>query len=146
MRKPLSILPLIPTLLLLSSCAHHFTVASKLDDISTGMTKAKVLSLMGDPDRTTNNNNAEDLIYLLIDSVLDTTLPETYVIHLVKGVVDRLGTQKEMIQIESGNNRVDKTPKVDLFTEISKLDELKRKKLITDKEYTTRKEALFDGI
>ena len=51
-----------------------------------------------------------------------------------------------MIQIESGNNRVDKTPKVDLFTEISKLDELKRKKLITDKEYTTRKEALFDGI
>ena len=110
------------------------------------MTKAKVLSLMGDPDRTTNNNNAEDLIYLLNDSVLDTKLPETYVIHLVKGVVDRLGTQKEMIQIESGNNRVDKTPKVDLFTEISKLDELKRKKLITDKEYTTRKEALFDGI
>jgi hypothetical protein len=135
-----------PTFLILAGCVSHATVDSKLNNINTGMSKVDVLSLMGKPDQTASGNGAEDLTYQLNESTWDTKLPVPYVIHLVNGKVDRFGTKQEMIQSELGNTLAGKSQPLDIITEITKLDELRRKKLISDAEYSKKKEKLLDQL
>jgi len=133
-------------ILILNGCIGHATVESKINKINTGMTKLQVLSLIGMPDQAKSANGSEDLIYLLSESAWDTQSPEPYVIHLVNGKVDRFGTQKEMVQFELANPNAGKTQKPDIFSEFTKLDEQRRKKLINDEEYFRRKTKLLDQL
>ncbi len=136
----------LPAIFILAGCMGQPTVESKLNNISTGMTKLQVLSLMGIPDQASSANGSEDLTYLLNESSWDTQSPVPYVIHLVNGKVDRFGTQKEMVQFELTNPNAGKKKKVDIFSEFTKLDELRRKKLINDAEYFRQKERLLDQL
>jgi outer membrane protein assembly factor BamE (lipoprotein component of BamABCDE complex) len=55
----------IVALLLLTSCA---TSASKIDQIHIGMTRAKVIEIMGDPVFTEGKENHETLVFNLSES------------------------------------------------------------------------------
>lgn len=136
----------LPVILMLAGCIGHPTVESKLSNISTGMTKLQVLSIMGMPDQATSGNGTEDLTYLLNESEWDTKSPVPYVIHLDNGKVDRFGTQKEMVQFAQTSPKVGNIKKPDIFTEFTKLDEQRRKKLINDDEYFRQKTKLLDQL
>jgi hypothetical protein len=132
--------------LLLSGCVGHFAMASRLNDIGPGMTEAEVITFMGLPERTETGNGYKNLTYILNADAWDDRMPEPYVIHLINGKVDRFGTKKEMEQFEQGVNNGDKAQKLNIVTEITELDELRKKGLITDKEFSDQKAKLLDRI
>ena len=51
-----------------------------------------------------------------------------------------------MVQFELANPNAGKIQKPDIFSEFTKLDEQRRKKLINDEEYFRRKTKLLDQL
>jgi len=79
-------------MILLSACTSA-PPARKINLISTGMTKAEVVSVMGQPDSTAAKDGVEYMNYRLATSALDFDGSDTsdYFVRFVNGRVDAFG-------------------------------------------------------
>lgn len=81
---------------LLSACVGHFAMASRLNDVSIGMSKSQVVSIMGEPESVLAVAGVEDLVYVLNTSAWDTSMPEPYIVRLINGKVQSYGRKADM--------------------------------------------------
>jgi hypothetical protein len=105
---------LIIVQLLLFGCAAP--MATKMNNVSVGMTKAEVIQVMGTPKSVSAKDGVEYLNYRFATSFMDTDGSDTsdYFVRLVSGRVDSYGqkgdfgtTQKlqDRVQIEVINKK-----------------------------------------
>lgn len=121
--------------------------STKINDVQLGMTKAEVISIMGEPNSVSAQGGAEYLNYSLIDNLY--TMGNTYqpyYVRLIDGKVESFGktgdfdsTKPETIRVETDENvKVDKG--ADLYSELRKLKELNDDGILSDEEYEELKQ------
>lgn len=139
---------------LLAGCA----TAHKITRVTIGMTKEKVIKVMGRPASTSAKGNTEYLNYALSETDDDAFRGWTrhYNVRLVNGRVDaygRLGdfdsTQKPTVRIETDEKIETQTDvKVkgtqDLYSELMKLKQLRDEGLLTQEEFEKEKKELLE--
>jgi hypothetical protein len=81
---------------LLGACVGHFAMASRLNDVSIGMSKSRVVAIMGEPENVSAVAGIEDLVYVLNTSAWDTSIPEPYIVRLINGKVQSYGRKADM--------------------------------------------------
>jgi len=64
--------------------------SKKINDLTVGMTKAKVIEVMGEPNYTSGSKNVEVLNYKLKS---DSLFSDNFFIRIKDGKVDRFGQQ-----------------------------------------------------
>ncbi|MBK7207662.1 MAG: SHOCT domain-containing protein [Elusimicrobia bacterium] len=138
--------------LVLMGCA----TAGKISSVQIGMTKGEVISVMGRPASISAKDGTEYLNYSLSETSDQAFygITRAYFVRLINGIVDsygRLGdfdsTQKPTVKIETDENikSTSETPKkIDLYTELQKLKQLKEEGLITPQEYEREKKELLE--
>jgi hypothetical protein len=128
--------------------------ASKINGVQLGMTKAEVVSVMGQPVSISAQGKAEYLNYSLRESYEVGSLKMPYYVRLVDGKVESFGrtgdfnsTQVPTVRIEN-DQTIKKEVKVegsgDLYTELKKLQELKDSGVLTEEEFQTQKKKIID--
>lgn len=75
----------------LSGCAS--TSATRLTSVSVGMTKAQVVSILGNPESVSGNGRQEVLYYTLGNSFFNSEWNSTYAVQFVDGRVVGYGRQ-----------------------------------------------------
>jgi outer membrane protein assembly factor BamE (lipoprotein component of BamABCDE complex) len=147
------ILPSI-VVMLLSGCA----TADQMGQVQVGMTKEDVIRVMGPPASVSAKGNTEYLNYSLseTDNQAFYGITRPYYVRLINGRVDsygRLGdfdsTQKPTIRIETDENvKVKSNPTSqntkDLYSELTKLKQLRDDGLITQEEFEEQKKRLLE--
>lgn len=143
----LLILPLV-----IMGCA----TAGKISSVQIGMTKDEVISVMGRPASISAKDGTEYLNYSLSETSDQAFygITKPYFVRLINGIVDSFGrlgdfdsTQEPTVKIETNENikTTSESPKkIDLYTELQKLKQLKDEGLITPQEYEREKKELLD--
>ncbi len=83
-------------IIVLSGCAGHFAMSSKMNNVNVGMSRSEVVSVMGQPNSHSSIGDSEDLVYVLNTSAWDTAMPEPYVVRLIDGKVSSFGRLPDM--------------------------------------------------
>lgn len=83
----------VVALLALVSACGTAPSARKMNEVSVGMTKAEVISVMGQPDSTAAKDGVEYMNYRLATSALDFDESDTseYFVRFMNGKVDAFG-------------------------------------------------------
>ncbi|MBK7689106.1 MAG: SHOCT domain-containing protein [Elusimicrobia bacterium] len=130
----------------------------KTAPVQIGMTKGEVISVMGRPASISAKDGTEYLNYSLSETSDQAFygITRAYFVRLINGIVDsygRLGdfdsTQKPTVKIETDENikSTSETPKkIDLYTELQKLKQLKEEGLITPQEYERKKRVVGETL
>ena len=117
--------------------------SSKLNTIRIGMSKEQVLSILGTPDSTSAQANAEYMTYYL-ESDSGYGRDQPYMIRLVNGKVESFGRFAQLFDLY---NRPVGGPSAvagaDLATKLEVLGELKQQGLLTDAEFQRIKARLL---
>jgi len=117
--------------------------SGKINVVQIGMTKAEVISVMGDPVSVSAKDATEYLNYALAESFSDSYNLRTtpYYVRLINGKVDSYGrtgdfdsTQPTTIKIES-EEKVEIDKQADLYTQLRKLEQLRDEGILSDAEY-----------
>lgn len=139
---------------LVTGCA----TAHKISAVQIGMTKDKVIKVMGRPASMSVKRGTEYLNYSLseTDDQAFYGITQPYYVRLINGRVDsygRLGdfdsTQKPTVRIETDENiktesDVKVTGNKDLYSELKKLKELKDEGIISEEEFEKEKKELLE--
>lgn len=137
-----------------SACA----TSSKINQVSIGMTKEEVTSVMGEPVSISATEGTEYMNYKLSetddDAVRGWTTP--YYVRLVNGKVDSYGrtgdfdsTKNPTVEIKTdqkitGGIDTESDDDSDLYTELQKLQELKEQGLLTAEEFEILKRRALE--
>jgi outer membrane protein assembly factor BamE (lipoprotein component of BamABCDE complex) len=136
-------------LFLLSSC---MTPTERLNRISIGMVKGEVAAILGEPVSTASQGRTEIFSYRLSTPEQRTWTggSSEYYVRFVDGCVESFGrkgdfdsTKNPMIEVKT-DSKVKIDSSGDLYTELKKLDELKKQGIITDQEFDTQKAKLLN--
>jgi outer membrane protein assembly factor BamE (lipoprotein component of BamABCDE complex) len=134
------------------------TPTSRLNKISVGMTKEQVIAAIGEPVSKAAQGGAEVFRYHLStpEQMMWTGGHNEYYVRFVEGRVESFGrmgdfdsTKNPTIEVRTDSNvQSDSKVKIDdsgdLYTELKKLDELKKQGIITEQEFETQKKKLLD--
>jgi outer membrane protein assembly factor BamE (lipoprotein component of BamABCDE complex) len=144
------VMTLFLTAVLLAGCA----TANKISSVQIGMTRGDVVKVMGQPNSVSAKGNSEYLNYALAETGDDAFRGWTkpYYVRLINGKVESYGrtgdfdsTKTPTVRLES-----DQTVKqignggTDLYSELTKLKELKDSGVITEAEFQAQKKRLLE--
>lgn len=136
--------------------AAVFGSADKLNDISIGMTKAQVISVLGPPRSTSATNGIEYMQYSWVKSAIaaNANFPVDYYVALQNGKVTSYGQKGDFNSTKVPTRRIEidqtvrhddaSTARKDLYLELKKLQDLKESGVITDEEFRSQKKKLLD--
>ncbi|MHB1308686.1 MAG: SHOCT domain-containing protein [Limisphaerales bacterium] len=142
-------------LVFISGC---MTPVSRLNRISVGMTKAEVTAAIGKPVSTAAHGGGEVFRYHLStpQQIMWTGGNDEYFVRFVDGRVESFGkmgdfdsTKNPTLEVKT-DSKVSKDSKVtidgsgDLYTELKKLEELRKDGIITQEEFDVQKKKLLD--
>ena len=136
---------------LLAGCA----TAGKISTVQLGMTKDDVIKVMGKPTSVSAQGGSEYLNYALSETDDDAFRGWTkpYYVRLINGKVESYGrtgdfdsTKTPTVRLESDQTiRQSGGKSSDLFTELTKLKELKDTGIITEAEFQSQKKKLLES-
>lgn len=139
------------TTVLLAGCA----TANKISAVQLGMTKDDVVKVMGKPTSVSAQGDSEYLNYALSETDNDAFYGWTkpYYVRLVNGKVESYGrtgdfdsTKTPTVRLESDQTvRQSSNGSSDLYTELTKLKELKDSGVITEAEFQAQKKKLLES-
>ena len=137
--------------ILLAGCA----TAGKISTVQLGMTKDDVIKVMGKPTSVSAQGGSEYLNYALSETDDDAFRGWTkpYYVRLINGKVESYGrtgdfdsTKTPTVRLESDQTiRQSGGKSSDLFTELTKLKELKDTGIITEAEFQSQKKKLLES-
>jgi len=118
--------------------------STKLNSIRVGMTKPEVLSILGAPDSTSAQANAEYLTYYLVNTGSDYERDKPYMIRLIDGKVESFGRFSELVDLYNRPVRANAaTIAPDLATQLDGLKALTDQGVLTDEEFQKAKTKLL---
>lgn len=141
--------------LLLTAC---MTPTSRLNKISVGMTQAEGTAAIGEPVSKAAQGDAEVFRYHLStpEQIMWTGGYNEYFVRFVGGRVESFGrmgdfdsTKNPTVEVQT-ESKVQSDSKVkiddsgDLYSELKKLDELRKLGIITDQEFEAEKKKLLE--
>lgn len=139
------------TTVLVVGCA----TANKISAVQLGMTKDEVVKVMGKPTSVSAQGGSEYLNYALSETDDDAFRGWTkpYYVRLVNGKVESYGrtgdfdsTKTPTVRLESDQTvRQSGSGSSDLYTELTKLKELKDSGVITEAEFQAQKKKLLES-
>ena len=137
--------------ILLAGCA----TAGKISTVQFGMTKDDVIKVMGKPTSVSAQGGSEYLNYALSETDHDAFHGWThpYYVRLINGKVESYGrtgdfdsTKTPTVRLESDQTiRQSGDKSSDLFTELTKLKELKDTGIINEAEFQSQKKKLLES-
>ncbi|QPK64810.1 SHOCT domain-containing protein [Methylomonas sp. LL1] len=140
----------------LNGCmAMIFGTADQLNQLTIGMPKQEVLTLLGPPKSVSANEGIEYMQYSWVKTVIaaDGNFPEDYYVAIRDGKVSNFGRKGDFdsakypaqrVEIDQTIRQTTTSPKTkDLYTEINKLKDLKDSGAITESEFNTLKKKLL---
>ena len=137
--------------ILLAGCA----TAGKISTVQLGMTKDDVIKVMGKPTSVSAQGGSEYLNYALSETDHDAYSGWTkpYYVRLINGKVESYGrtgdfdsTKTPTVRLESDQTiRQSGGKSSDLFTELTKLKELKDTGIITEAEFQSQKKKFLES-
>jgi outer membrane protein assembly factor BamE (lipoprotein component of BamABCDE complex) len=135
------------TMIFLPSCTG---TSYKMNDLSIGMTKNDVISVLGKPVSVSAKDGTEYLNYQFSENSDQEFLglTEPYFVRLISGKVDSYGklgdfdsTQKPTIKIETQEEI--KIRDGDLYGELKKIKELRDDGILTEQEFQLEKRKIL---
>ncbi len=152
MRRIRSILAWSVIVIVAAGCA----TANKISKVKIGMTRAEVISNIGKPASVSAKGKMEYLNYSLSETgdhaLYGITTP--YYVRLIDGRVESYGRLGDFDSTKTPSIRVESDQRIqqdirtndseDLYTELTKLKELKSNGTLTDSEYEEQKKKLLE--
>lgn len=151
----LKVFCILITLGLIGCMAAVFGTADQLNQLSIGMPKGEVLKRLGSPKTVSATDGIEYLHYSWVKTVIaaDGNFPEDYYVAIKNGQVASYGRNGDFDSAKLPAHRIeiDQTirkegenkEKIDLYTELQKLNNLKTSGIISQEEFNIQKRKLL---
>jgi hypothetical protein len=132
-------------LLLFQGCG----TVGRINNVKVGMTRQAVISVMGRPKGTSTQGQSETLNYKVYENNSDWMGAKTtpYYVRLKDGKVEAVGRVGDYNLTTTNVRTEDKIitkGDTDLYTELTKLDELRKNGIITEEEFEAQKKKVLE--
>ena len=163
MKKSILVTMLAILLATVTGCA---TSAKKMNRLEVGMTKQQVISILGQPESIAAQGNGVEAMRYELSAGHDWWTADMgafqkkrdYYVRLINGRVESYGqmgdfdsTKNPTIEIKTqsttqstSDSKIKVDTPVDFYTELMKLDDLRKRGLLTDEEFEAAKKKLLE--
>ncbi|MCP9453568.1 MAG: SHOCT domain-containing protein [Nitrospira sp.] len=128
-----------------SGCGAFYTSQKVINQLEVGMTKAKAVSILGEPQHSSAHDKTEYLFYTFSNGIIR----KQYYVQIINGTVNSFGRLDDLkdsrpptVRIEKEEHiRVENKPA--LYNELQKLNALKEQGMLTQQEFESKREEIL---